>query len=150
MPQISVILSIIIAMVLKITPIPDVLTAFNPDWILLVILAHTLTTPDRFSIGSAWLIGLITDVLTSKLLGQYAFAYAVCAYIIANIYRQIRHFPMLQQCTVIFVLLLLAKASIFITTSIQGIPRTDWSYWSPAIIGALVWPLIYSVINRIR
>ncbi len=150
MSKISIFAWVIIAMGLKIAPIPPALFPFNPDWILLVIIAYTLIMPYKFSIGSAWLIGLLTDVLTSKLFGQYALAYAVCAYIVATLYRQIRHFSIIQQCILVFLLLLIAKATIFITTSIQGIPRTDWSYWSPAIIGALVWPLIYRLLNRDR
>lgn len=137
-------------MALKIAPIPSVLIPYNPDWILLIIIAHVLATPHRFSIGGAWLIGLLTDALTSKLLGQYALAYAVCAYIVATLHRQIRLFPIVQQCVVVFLLLLIANATIYITTSIQGIPRTDWTYWSTTIVGALIWPLISRLLNRVR
>lgn len=148
MSQISVIFCFIVAMLLRIAPIPAALFPFNPDWILLAIIAMTLNSPDKFSIGSAWLIGLLTDVLTSKLLGQYALAYALCAYVVALLYRQMRHYPVLQQCALIFLLLLLSKAVIYITTSIQGIPRADWPYWSAAIIGAFVWPFINSVVKK--
>ncbi|MEE9345039.1 MAG: rod shape-determining protein MreD [Methylococcales bacterium] len=150
MSQISFFAWILVAMALKIAPLPSVLIPYNPDWILLVIIAYVLATPHRFSIGSAWLIGLLTDVLTSKLLGQYALAYAVCAYIVATLHRQIRLFPIIQQCVVVFLLLLIANATIYITTSIQGIPRTDWTYWSTTIIGALIWPLLSRLLNRVR
>ncbi len=150
MSQISLIVWIIIAMALKIAPIPHALIPFNPDWILLVIIAHTLAKPYQFSIGSAWFIGLLTDVLTSKILGQYALAYAVCAYILVTLHRQIRQFSMIHQCVLVLLLLLSAKATIYITTSIQGIPRTDWTYWSTTIIGALIWPLIQRFLNKFR
>ena len=148
MSQISFFGWILIAMALKIAPFPDALIPYNPDWILLVIIAHVLATPNRFNIGSAWLIGLLTDVLTSKLLGQYALAYAVCAYIVATLHRQMRLFSIVQQCFVVFLLLLIASATIYITTSIQGTPRTDWTYWSTTMIGALLWPLINRLLNR--
>ena len=150
MSPISFFTWILIAMGLKIAPIPEALIPYNPDWILLVIIAHNLATPDRFSIGSAWSIGLLTDVLTSKLLGQYALTYAVCAYIIATLRRQIRLFSMVQQCVLVFLLLLIANATIYITTSIQGAPRTDWTYWSTTIMGALIWPLINRLLNKVR
>ncbi|MEE9423747.1 MAG: rod shape-determining protein MreD [Methylococcales bacterium] len=150
MSQISLIVCIIIAMTLKIAPIPHTLIPFNPDWILLVIIAHTLAKPYQFSIGSAWLIGLFTDVLTSKILGQYALAYAVCAYILVTLHRQIRQFSMIHQCILVLLLLLSAKATIYITTSIQGVPRTDWTYWSTTIVGALIWPLIQRFLNKFR
>ncbi len=148
MPRISVVLCFIVAILLRIAPIPSVLFPFNPDWILLTVIACTLNTPERFSIGSAWVVGLLTDVLTSKLLGQYALAYAVCAYMIAILHRQMRHYPLIQQCCLVFLLLSISKAVIYITTSIQGIPRTDWTYWSPPIIGAIMWPFIYRIVKK--
>ncbi|MEE9412859.1 MAG: rod shape-determining protein MreD [Methylococcales bacterium] len=150
MPLINLIVCIVIAMGLKIAPIPQALVPFNPDWILLVIITHTLAKPDQFSIGTAWIIGLLTDVLTSKILGQYALAYAACTFIVATLHRQIRLFSIPQQCVLVLLLLLLANATIYITTSIQGIPRTDWTYWSTTIIGGLIWPLIQRLLNKFR
>ncbi len=150
MTLINLIVWILIAMALKIAPLPQALIPFNPDWILLVIIAHTLAKPDQFSIATAWIIGLLTDVLTSKILGQYALAYAVCAFIVTTLHRQIRLYSMLQQCVLVVLLLLLANVTIYITTSIQGIPRTDWTYWSTTIIGGLIWPLVLRLLNKFR
>jgi len=141
-------LCFIAALMLRIAPIPAALFPFNPDWILLLIIALVLASPDQFNIGLAWLAGLFTDVLTFKLLGQYALAYAVCAYIVALLHRQMRNYPLIQQSVVVFLLLVLSRAVIYITTSIQGMPRTDWSYWTPTIIGALVWPLVYRLASN--
>lgn len=150
MSLISLIIWIVIAMALKIAPIPNTLIPFNPDWVLLVIIVHTLAKPYQFSIGSAWFIGLLTDVLTSKILGQYALAYAVCAYIVVTLHRQFRLFSMIHQCVLVLLLLLISSATIYITTSIQGIPRTDWTYWSTTMIGALIWPLVQRFLNKFR
>ncbi|HFD11669.1 MAG TPA: rod shape-determining protein MreD [Crenotrichaceae bacterium] len=148
MSLIKIILYFIVAMMLRIAPIPPAFFPFNPDWILLIIIALALIIPSKFSIGSAWLVGLLTDVLTTKLLGQHALAYAVCAYIVAVLYRQVRHYAVIQQCFLVFSLLLLSRVVIYITTSVQGMPRADWSYWSPTIIGAMIWPLVYRLLRK--
>ena len=73
-------LSIFISMALRIAPWPAFFEQINPDWILLTLIYWALATPDRTGILSAWGIGLITDVLTGRALGQYALAYPLAIY----------------------------------------------------------------------
>ncbi|MCH9696958.1 MAG: rod shape-determining protein MreD [Gammaproteobacteria bacterium] len=150
MSPIKIIFFFIVAMLLRIAPIPVTLYPFNPDWILLLIIGLCLNMPERFGIGSAWLAGLVTDVLTLKLLGQFALAYALSAYFVMVFYRRVRHFPLLQQCAFVFLVLLSSRLVIYITSNIKGIPRADWDYWMPAIVGAAVWPLIGYLIKPSR
>lgn len=150
MSPIKIVFFFIVAMLLRIAPIPITLYPFNPDWILLLVIGLCLNMPERFGIGLAWLVGLVTDALTLKLLGQFALAYAVCAYIVMAFQRRVRHFPMLQQCAFVFLVLLCSRLMIYITSNIQGIPRTDWDYWMPAIVGAAMWPLVGHFIKPAR
>ncbi|MEY4767510.1 MAG: rod shape-determining protein MreD, partial [Pseudomonadota bacterium] len=64
-------------MSLRIAPFPQLIRIFNPDWVLLVLIYWTLALPYRRGVLTAWGIGLLTDVLTGRLLGEYALIYAL-------------------------------------------------------------------------
>jgi len=76
----SVMFSFILAMMLRILPLPMDWFAWNPDWLALLLIYWTLLAPDRVGIVTAWLVGFFADVLTGRLFGQHALAYAVMAY----------------------------------------------------------------------
>ena len=77
-----IILTLVMAMGLRIAPWPGEMAALNPDWVLLVLIYWSLAIPERVGIFHAWTFGLLTDVLTGRMLGQYALAYSLVIYIL--------------------------------------------------------------------
>jgi len=71
-----IMLTIVMAMCLRIAPWPGFLSGINPDWVLLVLIYWTIAVPERIGIFHAWTVGLLTDVLTGRVFGQYALAFA--------------------------------------------------------------------------
>lgn len=144
------VLSIIVAMILRILPWPPVLHSLNPDWILLVLIYWILATPDRVGVFNAFLIGLLTDVLTGRLLGQYALAYSLTGYICIKQHKRLRQFPLFQQGLLIFLLLLLSQSLLFWTENIQGPTLFQGSFLLPVLSGTVCWPFVYSLLHNIR
>lgn len=64
-----ILLTLILAMCLRIVPLSDDLALLNPDWVLLVLIYWSLYLPDRVGIFHAWIFGLFTDVLLGRMLG---------------------------------------------------------------------------------
>ena len=145
----TIILSIVAAMICRAIPLPREMLIFNPDWILLVVIYWCLIAPERFGIGSSWFVGLLTDVLTGQLLGQYALAYAIVAYITVRLHRRLRVFPVSQQILIVLFLLLLSNLLIFWSQNVQGTPRMGPIYLAPPLVGALTWPLIFIGLGRL-
>lgn len=145
----TIIFSIMVAMALRIIPWPRDALIFNPDWVLLVIIYWCLVTPERFSIGSSWFVGLLTDVLTGQLLGEYALCYAIIAYITVRLHKRFRVFPLSQQILFVLFLLLLSQLLINWSQNIQGRTGIELSYWLPSIVGALLWPVIFICLEHI-
>ncbi|MGH8558208.1 MAG: rod shape-determining protein MreD [Methylococcales bacterium] len=139
----AVLLSIVLAMGLRILPWSRDWILFNPDWILLIVIYWCLTISERFNIGSAWAIGLVTDVLTGQLLGHNALTYSLIAYIVVRLHLRIRVFRRSRQIFVMFCLLLLSQFLVFWSQNMQGIGYPIWIYWAPACSGALMWPVVY-------
>ncbi len=145
-----IILTLIGAMCLRIAPWPGEMSAFNPDWVLLVLVYWSLTLPDRVGIFHAWTFGLLTDVLTGRLLGQYALAYSLVIYICLKLHKQLRQFPMLQQGLFVFFCLLLSQLLLFFIKNLQHPAQLHASFWLPVFTGTLCWPLVYGVLRFVR
>jgi rod shape-determining protein MreD len=142
--------SLVLAMGLCILPLAEPWSLLNPDWMALVLIYWTLAVPDRVGVGTAWLTGLFADVLTGRLLGQHALAYAVIAYLSLRWYRRLRLFPVPQQCLWVLLLLLTSQLLVLWTQNVHAADRLLGAYWLPSLSGALLWPLVLMLLRRLR
>ena len=74
-----ILLTFAAAMLLTIIPLSDGFRALRPDWVALTLIFWCLALPDRVSVGSGFIAGLLLDVLTGTLLGQHALALSLVA-----------------------------------------------------------------------
>lgn len=145
-----IILTIALAMCLRIAPWHGALAVFNPDWVLLTLIYWSLAVPERVGIFHAWTFGLLTDVLTGRLLGQYALAYSMVIYICLKLHKRLRQFPLIQQGLFIFFCLLLSQLLLFLIKNIQHPAQLHASFWLPVFTGTASWPLVYTVLRFVR
>jgi rod shape-determining protein MreD len=140
----------ILAMSLRIVPFPHLVRVLNPDWVLLVMIYWTLALPYRKGIFTAWSIGLLTDVLTGRLLGEYALIYTLITYCSIALHKQLRQFPLVQQSLFIFACLLTAKLLTFIIETMKGSPHFSVEFWYPVASGTLLWSFVHPTLHFIR
>ena len=53
----------VVALIMELAPWPAGFQAFKPSWLVLVLLYWTLALPDRVSIGWAFLLGVLWDIV---------------------------------------------------------------------------------------
>jgi rod shape-determining protein MreD len=145
-----IILTIVLAMCLRIAPMPGMMAAINPDWVLLSLIYWSLAVPERVGIFHAWAFGLLTDVLMGKLFGQYALAYSLVIYLCLKLHKRLRQYPLIQQGLFIFFCLLLSQLLLFWIKNLQHPSQLHPSFWLPVITGTLCWPLVYTMLRFIR
>jgi rod shape-determining protein MreD len=145
-----VILTIVLAMALRIVSWPLELAVFNPDWVLLVLIYWSLAVPERVGIFHAWAFGLLTDVLTGRLFGQYALAYSLVIYICLKLHRRLRQFPVIQQALFIFFCLLLSQLLLFLVKNLQHPAQLKATFWLPVLTGTFCWPLVFTALRFVR
>ena len=145
-----VLLTLAVAMGLRIAPWPGEMAALNPDWVLLVLIYWSLAIPERVGIFHAWTFGLLTDVLTGRLLGQYALAHSLVIYICLKLHKRLRQFPLLQQGLFIFFCLLLSQLLLFFIKNLHHPAQLHATFWLPVFTGTLCWPLVYGVLRFVR
>lgn len=142
-------LSIGVAMVFNIIPWSTPTLNLTPDWVLLVLIYWALAIPESASVGKAWFVGLLFDVLTGQLLGQYALAYAVSIFISVKQHKRIRQFPIIQQSFFVCLILLVAQVLFFWVERING-QFVPLQFWLTILTGGLVWPVVLFLMRKIR
>ncbi len=145
-----IIFTLVLAMALRILPLPELAGLFNPDWVLLSLIYWSLAVPERVGIFHAWTFGLLTDVLTGKLLGQYALAYSLVIYLCLKLHKRLRQFPIIQQALFIFFCLLLSQLLLFFIKNAQHPAQLKGTFWLPVFTGTLCWPLVYTALRFVR
>ena len=145
-----ILLTLAVAMCLRIVPWPGAMVSLNPDWVLLVLIYWSLAIPERVGIFHAWTFGLLTDVLTGRLLGQYALAYSLVIYLCLKLHKRLRQFPLIQQGLFIFFCLLLSQLLLFVIKNLQHPAQLHAAFWWPVFTGTLCWPLVYGVLHFVR
>lgn len=143
-------ITLLLAMALRIMALPHDLAIYNPDWVLLCLIYWNLAIPDRMGVGISWFTGLITDVLTGRMLGQHALAYAVTAYCCIRLHRQLRLYPLYQQALATMLLLLLGQVLVFWLQNFKGSNAISIAYWLPSLTGAALWPAIFVALRSVR
>ena len=93
--------TVVLALLLLVMPLPAAVNLFRPDWPLLVLTYWVLALPHRISIGTAFVFGFLVDVMVGTILGVNALGYSVVAFIVAANYAKIRNFSILQQSLLI-------------------------------------------------
>lgn len=143
-------LSLTVALLLTIVPLPENLRLLRPDWVLLVLIYWAMALPHRIGVGIGWIMGLINDVLTGMLLGQHALAYCLVIFLTLKLHQRLRLYPLWQQAQSILVLLTLGQLILLWINGMIGRPLHSWLYWAPSVLGALLWPVLFVLLRGLR
>ncbi len=145
-----ILLIIVAAMLLSMLPVPAALVPFKPYWVALVIIYWTLETRDKISLGLAFLIGLLLDVLSGSLMGMHALSLVVMVFLVQRFRPRLRFFPPWQQALAVFGLLVNDRVILIWITIMMGEPVPTWEYWLSPLIGMALWPWLFLFLDRIR
>ena len=149
-PQWVLPLSVVVALLLGVLPLPPMLQPLRPYWLALALAYWVIEDPDHVGLGLAFVIGLIGDLVYGGLLGEHALRLVVMAYILQRFRARLRFFPMSQQALAIGGLLLndrIVTAAIHLTV---GAPTLPPSFWLAPLTGMLAWPLVYVGLDSLR
>ena len=110
----------------------------------------TLALPRRVNIGTAFVVGFLTDVLVGTVLGVNALAFSVVSFVVGVNYLKIRNFAVIQQALLVGLLLALYQLLLFwLSHFLTGVNFRPAYLW-PVVIGMLVWPWLFWLLRRYR
>jgi len=142
--------SFVVALMLSALPMPVVAEPWRPAWVALVLIYWCMALPSHTGILTAWVVGLLLDVMTGALLGQHALALAVTAFISLKVYRQVRVLPLWQQAITVYGLVFVFQALVMWVNGIKGMPVSLSAYFVVPLISMLLWPWVFVVLRDTR
>jgi rod shape-determining protein MreD len=148
--RLPVILTIIVSLMLMVVPLPDWATPFRPDWVALTLIYWAMMLPRTWSVGTAWLIGIVLDVAQGTILGQHALALCFIVFITVRFHLLMRVFPMQQLTVTVFAILALYQFVLFWINGVAGVAAPPVNYWGPVISGTLFWPVVSLLLSGVR
>ena len=148
--RLPVIITIIVAIMLTVVPLPDWAEPYRPDWVALTLIYWAMMMPRTWSVGSAWIIGIIVDVAQGTILGQHALALCFVVFATVRFHLLMRVFPMQQLTATVFALLALYQFVLFWINGVAGIDVALSNYWGPVITGTLLWPVVMALLSGVR
>ncbi len=146
---IPILVSIIVALMLAMAPIPDWAAPYRPDWVVLTLIFWSMNLPQTYSVGHAWIVGIMLDVAYGTLLGQHALALSLIVYLTVKFHLQLRLYPVSQMALTLIPMLAVYKFILFWINGVIGIQTPLSTYWGPVITGALIWPLVNLVLQTV-
>ncbi|EWH11605.1 rod shape-determining protein MreD [Catenovulum agarivorans DS-2] len=143
-------LSLLLTLILAMAPLPSYVEAFRPDWVLLVLFYWAIALPHRINVGSAFVVGVLYDILLGNVLGLHALLLSLVVYIAAVNHLTIRNLSIWQQA------LIVAMVSAFyhlvdywiqhFLTTVYFLPELLW----PAVTNAFIWPWAFLLLRKYR
>lgn len=135
----SIYISLLIAFICLLLPWSGLAFKLRPDFLLLVLIFWLIRAPNLCNIGTAWMVGLLMDLATGGIFGQYALAYTITAFFAAIYQRRLVLFNSTQQLFYVFLLLIIAQLSMLLLKTFVGAQFLGWSYFLPSISGVILW-----------
>jgi rod shape-determining protein MreD len=143
-------LSVFVALLLGLLPLPDLLQPLRPYWLALVVAYWVIEDPDRVGLGFAFAMGLLADLAFGGLLGEQALRLVVMAFILQRFRAQLRFFPLSQQALEIGGLLVNDRVVTAAVHFTLGEPQLPWTFWWAPLLGMLLWGPVFLLLDTFR
>ena len=141
---------VIVAMVLSQIPLPVILEWWRPEFVALSVIYWIMALPQRFGVGSAWLVGLMLDVLKGSVLGINAISLTIIAFLTLQMHKKMRMYPLWQQAIVVFLLVVVNQFIFYWFQALAGTSALGFTFLIPAVVSAVLWPWVFVMLRSIR
>lgn len=149
-PQIAIIISLLLALMLNMLPLPDWANHLRPDWVALVLIYWAMALPMFVGVITAFIFGLLMDVSLSTLLGQHALALVIVVFLVQKLYLRIRVYTLIQQAIFVGILLIINQLLVLWVSGMTNTAPDTSAYFLPSLTGAFIWPWLFIILRDIR
>jgi rod shape-determining protein MreD len=142
--------SIVLGLLLGLLPLPPMLQPLRPYWLALVLAYWVIEAPESAGLGFAFAVGLVADLMFGGLLGEQALRLVIMTFILQRFRARLRFFPLSQQALAIGVLLVNDRVVAGAVHLALGEPALSWNYWWAPLLGMLLWPPLFLLLDAMR
>lgn len=146
----AVSLSIFVAAVFTVIPVPQVIFLYWPDWVALVLFYWALTVPDKVGPFVGWAVGTLMEVLFVQTFGVLGLGFATLVFTVNRINLQLKVLSVWQQMLVVGLFIGIFKLITgWLYGMISGFTISSEYFYS--LIGCMVsWPFLFILLQELR
>ena len=143
-------LTILLAFILQIIPLPVEFDVFRPDWVLLTLSYWVLAVPHRVNIGVAFVCGLGLDLVLGTTLGIHSVATCIVVFILGTNYQRLRNYPIWQQSFIVGLLSAFYHLLVFWLQHMIADIYFLFHYLAPTIANVITWFYVFYFLRKVR
>jgi rod shape-determining protein MreD len=143
-------ITVLIALMLTVLPLPQILSIIWPNLLVLVVLYWSTLTPRAGGMLVGFLAGLTLDVLNGSQLGQHAFALSLVTYLALRLHLLTRAKPIFEQALFVLIALFVYEGALWAIDGFSSHSTGTWTRWVHVLTGAAIWPLIVGLLGRLH
>ena len=140
----------VVALVLEIMPWPSEFHGLRPAWLIMVLTYWIMAIPTKISIGSAFILGVIWDLVLGSTLGTHGLVLSIFAYLISANHLILRNLSLWQQSLLVMMFVTVIRISIFLVELFLHSAVFNWQELIGALISGLLWPWLFLLLRKIR
>lgn len=144
-PLLAIALSLMVASVLTVYPIPYDWVSWRPVFMLMVCLFWVMYQPRWCGVWFAFFVGLACDLMVDTQLGQQAFSFVVVAFAVRYVVQNRRVLTFSNAWMLVALGIFLHLLLMFVLQKLSGqmLSLHHWLAWLPTV---LMWPIwVYSL-----
>jgi rod shape-determining protein MreD len=149
-----ILLSVLVALLLAIIHLPETwpqwLGWLRPAWVVMVLFFWVMELPHRVGLVSAWLTGILLDVLYADPLGLNGVILASVTYLGWRFYERFRMYSIVQQGGVVFFLVLAGEIIRLVVQDLVFDRGFSWGVLFPPLVSFLIWPFLHLLLSRLK
>ena len=149
-PRLLIIASLAAALVLQLIELPYVLAVLRPMFVPLVLVYWVMVIPQPTGLFSAWLVGLMLDVLLGSVLGQHALGLTVMVFITLQVRGILTLYPIWQEALALMPIWFVYLFLMFWIDGATGHRADPWLLWLPLLTTGPCWPLAFGLLNSLH
>lgn len=143
-------LTFLLALLLTTLPMPETFEWGRPQWVAITLIYWVIALPHRVGVWSAWVLGLLMDILLGNLLGVNALSLALMAFLVQSNHQRIRMYPPWQQGLWVLVLVAMQQLLLQAAQWASGAATGSFLFMLPALISGFLWPWLFVILRGMR
>lgn len=142
--------SFLLGLLFAVIPLPAMVQPLRPYLLAMLVAYWSMEAPTRVGFGTAFLLGVVADLVTASVLGEQAFRLVVIAWLVQRFRTRLRFFPLWQQAAAVGLLLFNDRLLAWLIHLFAGAKLSGLGWWLSPLLGVLLWPWLYVLIDMAR
>jgi rod shape-determining protein MreD len=116
----------------------------------LVLVYWVMVIPQPTGLFSAWIVGLMLDVLLGSVLGQHALGLTVMVFITLQVRGILTLYPIWQEALALMPIWFVYLFLMFWIDGATSHRADPWLLWTPLLTTGLAWPFVFAALGSLH